>query len=496
MSMEIATPVHQRSFREHFDWTADNDRRARRVQRGFHRQLLSIHRHHIPEDSRVLEWGCGAGELLLGLQASCGLGIDISPRMIARARVAGGENLEFRVGDLHEVKVEEEFDFIILNYLTGYLQDLQDCFSRLLHSAHARTRLHITSLNTPWLFPLVLAQKVGVVMKQPPSNWLSRLDLNNLLELAGWEVVHWKAEQLFPFDTPLLNSLFNRFMVKLPLFRHFGITIHIIARPRTKPVAPSRGFRCSVIVPARNEAGNIAPALRRIPSMGAGTEVVFVEGGSTDDTWQTIQKEMARYNGPLTVRAIQQSKLGKWNAVKEGFAAATGDVLVIQDGDLTAPPEDLPKFFDAISSGAVEFANGSRLVYPMESQAMQFLNVLGNHFFARALSFVIGQPIKDSLCGTKMLLRDDYERAMKRLRNLEEFDPFGDFNLLFGSALCDLRIRDIPVRYRDRSYGATNISRFRHGVLLLRMTVFGLRVIRFFSFRKPRGRRGDRASPI
>jgi glycosyltransferase involved in cell wall biosynthesis len=234
-----------------------------------------------------------------------------------------------------------------------------------------------------------------------------------------------------------------------------------------------------VVVPARNEAGNIRGALERIPSLGRGTEVIFVEGHSSDDTWHTIVQEQARYRGPHRVKALRQPGRGKWDAVRTGFSQAQGDVLVVQDADLTAAPEDLHKFYEAIVSGAAELGNGSRLVYPMEGRAMRLLNLAGNKFFALALSFIVGQPIKDSLCGTKMLLREDYERLITRLSDFGEFDPFGDFNLIFGAARLGLRIRDIPVRYRARVYGDTNISRFRDGLILLRMCWFGLRRLRF-----------------
>lgn len=468
------------ALREHFDWTAEHDARARRVQRGFHAQLLAIHRHHIPAGSRVLEWGCGAGGLLGGLNPSRGVGIDISPRMIERAREeSAAPECQFRVGDLHQDAVEERFDYIILSYLTEYLHDIQSCFKRLLVSAGPETRLHITSLNTPWFFPLTLSEGLGLVTRQPLTNWLSREDIANLLELSGWEVVEAKTEQLFPFNWPLISSFMNRFLARLPLLRSLGITLHLIARPKQRPHLGG-AISCSVIVPARNEAGNIAAALKRIPVLGRRTEVIFVEGNSTDNTWNLIQEEVARYTGPHAVRALKQPGKGKWDAVKFGFAAATGEVLVVQDADLTVPPEDLPKFFEAVADGVAELANGSRLVYPMESGAMRFLNLLGNHFFAGALSFVLGQPIKDSLCGTKMMLRRNYERAMKRIECFGGFDPFGDFSLLFGAALLGLRIRDIPVRYKERAYGETNISRFRHGWILLKMTIFGLRRIRFF----------------
>lgn len=467
-------------YEAHFDSIAGSDTQARRRQAGFHSQILRKLRHHIQPGKRILEWGCGRGDLLSGLKPSRGLGIDLSGEMIQQAKTkhALQPELEFRQGDLFESKVEEPFDAIVLDYLSGYLPDIQKCFEHLHESCEPRTRVYLTSLNYLWRPLLSLAEPTGWVSPQPPSNWLSSQDLENLLELSGFEVIHSSTGQLFPFKVPLLDGFFNRFLVRLPFFRHLGSTLFIVARPIMKPVLKGL-ISCSVIMPTRNEAGHIEDALQRIPVMGERTEVIIVEGNSTDDTWEVIERAVAAYEGPLEVSYFKQPGKGKWDAVSAGFAKATGDVLVILDGDLTAPPEDLPKFYDSIVSGRAEFANGSRLVYPMESEAMRLLNFFGNKFFACALSFVIDQPIKDSLCGTKMLLRTDYERLLERIDAFGEFDPYGDFNLIFGSALLDLVIRDIPVRYRDRAYGETNISRFSGAALLMRMTWFGLRKLRF-----------------
>jgi len=462
----------------HFDAVSETDAGARKVQAGFHAQVAEQLRALIPEGSRVLEAGCGRGTLLRALRPARGVGVDFSEKMLAQARAVDTAGMcEYRLEEACAVSVGETFDYVVLDFLVGYLPDVQACLERMRQVSEPRTRLCITSVNVVWTPVLGVAQWFGAVTRQPPSNWLSTGDLMNLLELSGWEVVHRSTEQVLPMRVPLLSGFFNRFLVRLPLLRHLGSSLYLVARPRVE--LERSKLTVSVIVPARNESGNIRAALERIPVMGAGTEVIFVEGNSKDDTWATIQREVAAYRGPLKVRAMQQPGRGKWDAVRTGFAAATGDVLVIQDADLTAPPEDLPKFFAAIASGAAEFANGSRLVYPMEKQAMRFLNLIGNKFFALALSFVLGQSIKDSLCGTKMLLRKDYERILKRIEELGDFDPFGDFNLLFGAALLKLRIRDVPVRYKDRTYGETNISRFRHGWLLLKMTAFGLLKLKF-----------------
>lgn len=464
-----------RDITAHFDQVAQSDRFARRVQSGFHHMLWGVIRHQVEPRRKVLECGCARGELLRCVEPCDGLGVDLSSSMLSQAQAAVDQNraLRYIQADVQDGVSGEQFDYILWDFLAGHLQDTQAALGKLQRSAGARTRLVITSLNTLWLPVLKLGQTCGFAIRHPDVNWLSEADLVNLLELSGWEVVSARTEILLPFRVPVLDAVFNRCLVRLPGVRHFGSTLMIVARPK-RSIEPKAQITCTVVVPARNEAGNIRPVLERIAPMGAWTEVVFVEGNSTDDTWATIEREIAAYQGPLRVRAIKQPGKGKWDAVRAGFAIATGDVLVIQDADLTAPPEDLPKFFAAICDGTAEFANGSRLVYPMEKQAMRFLNLLGNKFFALSLSYVLGQPIKDSLCGTKMLLKSDYERIMECIKPLGDFDPFGDFNLLFGASLLNLKIRDIPVRYKDRTYGQTNISRFKHGWLLLKMTVFGL----------------------
>ncbi|HNS91113.1 MAG TPA: glycosyltransferase family 2 protein, partial [Deltaproteobacteria bacterium] len=234
-----------------------------------------------------------------------------------------------------------------------------------------------------------------------------------------------------------------------------------------------------VVVPARNEEGNIEEIFRRTPEMGAGTELIFVEGGSGDDTCGAIERAMKAHPQRRS-SFLRQTGTGKGDAVRLGFAHATGDILMILDADMTVPPEDLPRFYDAIVSGRGEFINGVRLVYPMEKQAMRYLNLVGNKFFSLAFSWLLGQPVKDTLCGTKVLSRENYERIAANRSYFGDFDPFGDFDLLFGAAKQNLKIVEMPVRYRQRLYGDTNIDRWRHGVILLRMVLFAMRRIKFY----------------
>ncbi|MGB0744415.1 MAG: methyltransferase domain-containing protein, partial [Opitutales bacterium] len=268
-------------LKEHFDWVAENDGTARKLQRGFRAHTQQFLRFHVPEGLRVLEWGCGPGDLLAALKPSRGLGLDLSPKMVARARAAHpNPNLEFREGDLHELVVDEPFDVIILDYLPGYLHDIHQCIANLRAACHARTRVYLLSLNHTWGPLLRCGKSIGLVTKQPPdSNWISRDDLCNILALNAFEAIEQRTEQLLPFHIPLLSGFLNSFLVRVPFFRLFGMTDVVIARPVAKP-AIDGAISCSVVVPARNESGNIRAALERIPVLGKKTEIIFVEGNS------------------------------------------------------------------------------------------------------------------------------------------------------------------------------------------------------------------------
>jgi glycosyltransferase involved in cell wall biosynthesis len=300
--------------------------------------------------------------------------------------------------------------------------------------------------------------------------------MRNLLHLSGWELIREESRILWPVRTPLIETVLNRCLA--PFLRPLCLTMFMVARPKIRPNPESSQYRCTVVVPARNEAGNIEPALRRIPEMGKGTEIIFIEGHSSDQTWEAIQRAAAAHP-ERTVRVLKQKSRGKGGAVREAFAVAQGDILFILDADLTMPPEDLPKYYEALRSGTSEFVNGVRLVYPMEDEAMRFLNMVANKCFSLAFSWLLGQPVKDTLCGTKVLFRRDYEAIARNRVYFGDFDPFGDFDLLFGAAKLNLRIVDLPIRYQARTYGETNIQRWRHGWLLLRMVWFAARRLKF-----------------
>ena len=439
----------------------------------YHRRLEQIYRFLISPGQRVLEIGSGTGDLLAAVRPENGVGVEFSKKMITRAKQRHPK-LEFVQAEAHELSnIKGPFDIIILSDLVNELWDVQGCLEQIKPLCTPRTRLIFNFYSRMWELPLYITQFLNLATPTLSQNWLTRYDIANMLHLAGFETIRAWQEILWPLP---LGSFFNKFLVRFWPFREFALSNFLVARPQPERVEKNPSV--SIIVPARNEAGNIKSIFDRIPKMGRDTELVFVEGHSQDDTYATIEKEITAH--PTTPSLLlRQTGIGKADAARLGFERASGDILMILDADLTVPPEDLPRFYDALVSGKGEFINGVRLVYPMEAQAMRSLNFLGNKFFSMAFSWLLGQPIKDTLCGTKVMWKKDYELIAANRSYFGDFDPFGDFDLIFGAAKQNLKIVDLPIRYRERTYGTTNISRWKHGLLLMRMVAFAARRIKF-----------------
>jgi ubiquinone/menaquinone biosynthesis C-methylase UbiE len=421
---------------------------------------------------RVLEIGCGTGDLLASLSPSYGVGVDLSDEMIRFAKSRHPQaSLRFERQEAETLELDDEpFDYIILSDTLTFLDDILAVLRRIRPLCHPRTRIITNTFSRLWSPILRSLELAGLRHPQPMLNWVTREDVCNLLELAGFEVVTTDSRILFPARVPVLSTLFNRWVAPTPGFRWMCLTNWVVARQPSSAVRP---LSVSVVCPCRNEAGNIPEIVRRFPQFPGPAELIFVEGHSQDDTWQRCQQAQAD-NPHLNIRIARQGGKGKGDAVRLGFDMAQNDALMILDADMTVAPEDLPGFLETLAGGQAEFVNGSRLVYPMQDEAMRFLNLVANKFFAAAFSWLLGQSIKDTLCGTKVLLREDYRRLVKQRSYFGDFDPFGDFDLIFGAAKLGLKLRDYPIRYRSRTYGTTQISRFRHGWMLLKMYAFAL----------------------
>jgi len=445
-------------------------RRNRFYQKTIEQQFSFI----IPEGSTVLELGCSTGDLLNAVKPGKGIGVDFSPTAINIAKQKY-PHLEFYLADAHEFIPNETIDYIIVSDLITSLWDIQAFFHKVRSYVTPRTKIIISSYNYLWEPILNLGETFGLKVKQPLQNWLSIKDIENILHLENFEIIKVEKKLLFPKYIPLFNLIVNKFLANLPGINSLDLIKFITARP---VVSEPKDFSVTIVIPARNEKGNIENAIKQTPYFSTHQEFIFIEENSSDGTYDEMLRVQKAYP-EVDMKVMRQTGKGKGNAVREAFDAATCDILMILDADLTTPPEDMPKFYDALRNNKGEFINGCRLVYPMDKEAMRFLNFLANKFFGWFFSYVLGQQLKDTLCGTKVLFRNDYEKIIANRKYFGDFDPFGDFDLLFGAAKLNLKITEVIVRYRDREYGSTQISRFSHGWLLIKMSLFAARKIKF-----------------
>ena len=433
----------------------------------------------IPRGKRVLELGCGSGDLLAALEPSYGVGVDFSPSAVARAKVRHPA-LNYVVGDAEDpatlAKIEGPFDYIVIADTIGMFEDIDGTLRQVHELCTPSTRIVVSYYSHLWEPPLRLAETIGVRHKQPAINYIATADFLNLMDLADFEVINREQRQLLPMRLLGLGPLLNKYIAPLPAIRSLCLRTYLVARP--VKLFPDRKLSASILIPCRNERGNIENAILRMPRFGSAQEILFVEGNSSDGTFEECERVRETYRGIWDITVLKQDGRGKGDAVRKGFAAAKNDVLMILDADLTMPPEALPKYHAVIESGKADFVNGTRLVYPMENEAMRPLNFIANRIFAYLFSYLVNTRLTDTLCGTKVLMRKDYEMLARERGYFGNFDPFGDFDLIFGAAKQNLKIIETPIHYKARTFGETQISRFRDGWLLLKMVWFAYRKLK------------------
>lgn len=469
--------TRERTLLEHFEELAPRYDVQRRKQAYYYDLLGRWLRYVIPEGQSVLELGCADGTQIMSLKPRHAVGIDFSPAMLrlAQSRNPSGRWIQHDLtGEMPPIAAN--FDYIIGTDILGYVSDIQGTMEQVSRLCSPKTRLVLTKTNPFWGPLFRLGSWFGLTESRRYSNWLTQGQCVHLLELAGFEVVQSGKFCLIPFYIPLISVFFNRILSHLPILRHLALVEYVICRKRVAPEVSKPSV--TVVIPARNERGNILPALQRMPRFSGPLEVIFVEGHSKDGTWEEIQK-VAAQSWPFTIKTFQQAGKGKGDAVRVGFDNASNDLLMILDADLTVPPEELPRFYAILADGRAEYVHGTRLVYPMEDQAMRPLNWMGNKFFSWVFSFLLGQSMSDTLCGTKCLWRVEYRRLAEGRKFFGDFDPFGDYDLIFGASKLGLKIAEIPVHYKNRAYGETQINRWRDGALLLRMCAFAARKMYF-----------------
>ena len=425
---------------------------------------------------KVLSVRCGTGNLLAVVRPSNGKGIEICREIVDIAQQRN-PSFEFAVAfpDKQEFqqafKPDEAFDYILFNDI-GDTVDVLQALRNLRPLCQRHTRVLVTTYNHLWEPFVTFAEWVGMKVPRTEQNWLSTTDIRNLLRLAGFEALETHRIVLLPKYLPLLSGFFNRFCARLPFLSKLCMTQVVVARMLPPPVLPEE-LAVSVVIPCKNEKGNVEDAVRRIPPLAGRTELIFCDDQSTDGTAEEVLRLQSRYP-EKNIRLEHGPGVCKSRNVWTGFDAATGDILMILDADLTTIPEELPYFVDVIVSGQAEFVNGSRLVYPVPKGAMNGANMLGNKFFSVAFTYLLGQRVKDTLCGTKVLWRSDWQRIKPMLGRWGTEDRWGDYELLFGAAKLNLKILDLPVHYQERIYGSTKMTKvFRNGLVMLKMCWHG-----------------------
>jgi SAM-dependent methyltransferase len=470
--VEISTTPRKAAILAHSEKYAGSRAELRKRAAFFHGEDEAYLRFLIPRGARVLDIGCGIGDTLAALQPSLGVGVDFSPAMIDVAR-KNHPNLQFHVGDVEDpttiAAIGKTFDVILVHDTIGSLDDCQKFFEQLHPLCTRSTRLVVGYFSHLWQPILKLAELSKQRIPYPSQNRLAPADVAAIARLANFDPVKSEQRVLVPVAMFGVGRFVNRFISVLPGPRVFALRHYTVCRSLLHADEPLQS--ATVVIPARNERGNIEPAIERIPQFCDDIEIIFIEGHSKDGTFEEIERVRAAYPNK-DIKAMRQPGKGKADAVFTAYDVARGDVLMILDADLTMPPEQLTKFWDAIRLGKGEFINGSRLVYPLEDDAMRFLNLIANKLFSYLFSWLLNQRYTDTLCGTKVMRRSDYYRLRDGKAYFGDFDPFGDFDLIFGAAKLNLKTVDLPIRYAARTYGETQISRFRHGVMLLKMVVF------------------------
>jgi hypothetical protein len=442
----------------------------------YHRNLQQLASHLIPENVSLIEFGCRAGETLAYLKNVKKVGVEKNQVLLDIAKINNPKLKLIHIDDFAGKLKGRKFDYILLCHTLSEVEDVQLFIERLKNICHEDTRIVVFYFSFLWKPILDFAEKVGLKLPQyAEPNWLSSHDINNFFKLEDLEEVKSGKFFLFPYNLSIISDFINRYIAPLPVLNNFCLENYSIFRIKKS----RRDYSVSIVIPARNEEGNIRGVLEKIPNLGKKTEVVFVEGHSKDDTYNVIKEEIKRYKGPIKASLYKQKGKGKRDAVRLGFSKAKNELLMILDADLTVDPKELLKFYNVIASGKTDFVMGSRLVYPMEKMAMRDLNVLGNKFFSLVFTYLLDQKIKDTLCGTKVLLKKDYEKIARNRTVFGDFDPFGDHDLIFGAAKLNMKVVEIPIRYKERTYGKTNISRFKHGLLLLKMVGFAAKNLKF-----------------
>ena len=438
----------------------------------YHEEDIKYLKFLIPENKKILDLGCGCGKKLNALNPSKGVGVDLSQEAIKLAKKKYSK-YEFYCLDVENKnilkKIKEKFDYILISDLVGDLDDIDNVLKNIHSFCNKSTRIILSYYSALWWPILKIAEYFKQKIPTIEKNWLGTKDIENFLEINNFQIIKNEKKKMMPKKLFGLGKIINKFIATLPLIDNLCLSTYIVSRSLNFKIDKEQS--CSIIIPCKNEKGNIETIVKKIPQFCSKIEIIFVEGGSSDGTLEEI-KRIKKKNKLMDIKYFIQTKIGKADAVIKGFKKASNDILMILDADMTVPPETLSKFYNLYISGKGEFINGSRMVYPLEKDSMRFLNMIGNYCFSKIFTWLFRQRFTDTLCGTKVISKSDFKKIEETSQYFGKLDPFGDFLLIFSAVKGNLKIVELPIKYKKRVYGSTQISRFKHGFMLLKMTIF------------------------
>jgi SAM-dependent methyltransferase len=461
------------NLRTFYNKIAKNRKKYYYRNRFYHRSILKYFSMCIPKGSTVLELGCGTGDLIGQLHPSTGVGVDISDSMISIGQQKY-PSIQFVCENAEAFETDMVFDYIIFSGIVGSVDNIQILLEKAMKWSSTDTRIFIDFYNPLWHPIIKLGEKIGLKMPELTKNWLSVDDLENFLYISGYQVIKRKYLMVFPKYIPVITYILNKIIGNLPIIRRLSLNNIVIARP-ANPLPEPETKKCSVVITCRDEEGNIEGLVTRMPRMGLNTEIIFVEGHSRDNTVAVIE-EMIRKYPEKDIKMLKQKGIGQGDAFRYGFDEANGDFVIWLEADLTTPPEEAIHFWNAYINNQGEYVNGSRFIYKMERSAMPLFNFLGNRFFGILFTTLLKQRFTDTLCGFKAISKKNYIKIRKQIDFFGDFDPFGDFELIFGAIKNNLKVAEIPVHYHPRQYGESKaygqsfFSFMKHAWLLIRMS--------------------------
>ncbi len=317
------------------------------------------------------------------------------------------------------------------------------------------TKIILLSKNMVWMI-LIKILKLFFSFSPKKNNFLPSSYLDNLYSSCNLELIRQEKIIALPINIPFLTKIINR-IFRLPLLNFFCMSNIAILKKKIKNSSNHKDLKISFIIPCKNEQDNIKVFEQKINENTEPDEYLFGDDNSSDKTSDEIDKlieklsdkKIIKYNGP---------GICKSENVYKGIDLSSGDIIVIYDADHTVSFEDIKFSVSIMKKTNVDFINCTRMIYPQKDGAMKFANFIGNTIFASLFSLLFKKKITDTLCGTKIFYKKDWEKIKENTSQWGMKDLWGDFDLLIGAYKNNLKITEVPVTYYERRENETKMT--------------------------------------